>query len=117
MRRITTAASLVAIALCFGAPSASAEGPERATPAPEDVPPAALDPRRIPEEIPGAAGSPTQARPQDHYVVQEGDTLARIAEEQLGSPEKWRLLAQANGIDDPRTLRVGQKLTIPPRSS
>jgi nucleoid-associated protein YgaU len=89
------------------------------------VPFSAIDPRRIPEEIPAAAAIP-QARPSEPhavpqgsepYVVQAGDTLARIAEERLGSPEKWRLLAEANGIGDPRALRVGQKLTIPPRSS
>jgi len=113
MRRIATAASLVVTALWFGSDPAWAEGPdpERAA---DEVPPAALDPRRIPED----AGAPKAAPSADlEYVVQEGDTLAGIAEEKLGSSEKWELLAQANGIDDPRTLRVGQKLTIPPSGS
>jgi len=47
------------------------------------------------------------------YVVQKGDTLSAIAEQKLGSPEKWKVIAQVNGIDDPATLRVGQKLVIP----
>ena len=47
------------------------------------------------------------------YVVQPGDTLRAIAEEKLGSPEKWKVLAQLNGIDDPNELRAGQKIMIP----
>jgi len=47
------------------------------------------------------------------YVVEEGDTLAEIAEKELGSADEWKVIASANGIDDPKTLRVGQKLKIP----
>lgn len=47
------------------------------------------------------------------YTVQEGDTLAGIAEEHLGSADQWQIIAQANGISNPDQLEVGQTLTIP----
>lgn len=47
------------------------------------------------------------------YTVQEGDTLASIAEEHLGSADQWQLIAQANDISNPDQLEVGQTLTIP----
>jgi hypothetical protein len=48
------------------------------------------------------------------HVVQEGDTIDWIATQELGEPAAWRLLAEANGLEDPRRLRVGQTLFIPP---
>jgi LysM repeat protein len=50
----------------------------------------------------------------DRYVVRAGDTLARIAFRLYGDATKYVLLAQANGITDPRLLRVGQVLIVPP---
>lgn len=47
------------------------------------------------------------------YTVQEGDTLASIAEEHLGSADQWQVIARANDISDPDQLEVGQTLTIP----
>jgi hypothetical protein len=46
-------------------------------------------------------------------VVQPGDTIDWIAADELGDPTAWRILADANGIDDPRRLRPGQVLLIP----
>jgi nucleoid-associated protein YgaU len=51
------------------------------------------------------------------YVVEQGDTLAEIAQKKLGSADKWKEIARANDIDDPDSLRVGQKLSIPSASS
>jgi len=48
-------------------------------------------------------------------TVIEGDTLWSIAAREYGRPENWRLIAEANLIDDPRVIEVGQKLIIPPR--
>jgi nucleoid-associated protein YgaU len=48
------------------------------------------------------------------YVVEEGDTLTKIASQFLGSESEWRRIAEANGIDDPAQLRAGQRLSIPP---
>lgn len=46
----------------------------------------------------------------DTHVVQPGDTLFEIAQRYGVTVND---LVQANGIDDPRTLRVGQVLIIP----
>lgn len=48
------------------------------------------------------------------YVVKRGDTLSRIAGEKLGDPARWRLIAEANGLDNPLALKPGQALVIPP---
>jgi hypothetical protein len=53
--------------------------------------------------------SPTPSHPLE-YVVQEGDTLSAIAEDNDVSIEA---LMAANGITDPNLLHVGQKLVIP----
>lgn len=61
-----------------------------------------------------------QAKPRhspDHTkrrVVKEGDTLSWIAGKEYGNPSEWRIIANANGIDDPMRLTVGQELLIPP---
>lgn len=47
-------------------------------------------------------------------VVKQGDTLAWIAAKEYGNAGEWRIIAQANGIDDPMNLTVGQELLIPP---
>lgn len=48
------------------------------------------------------------------YVVRSGDTLAGIAVEFYGDASLDDLIAEANGITDPQSLRPGQKLIIPP---
>ncbi len=45
------------------------------------------------------------------YTVQQGDTLARIAQLYGVSLEA---IAQANGLSNPNLLEIGQSLTIPP---
>ncbi|MEQ9620077.1 MAG: LysM domain-containing protein [Deltaproteobacteria bacterium] len=47
------------------------------------------------------------------YTVKPGDTLASIAEEHLGSSDKWEVIARANGIETPDQLEAGQTLVIP----
>jgi hypothetical protein len=49
-------------------------------------------------------------------VVRSGDTLQSIAAEEYADPTRWRSLARANGIEDPRRLMPGKVLIIP-RSS
>ncbi|SFR65148.1 CIS tube protein [Halogeometricum limi] len=46
--------------------------------------------------------------------VEAGETLTSIAAAEYGDPETWRPIAEANGIDDPRTLEPGRELVIPP---
>lgn len=47
------------------------------------------------------------------HTVSHGETLSGIAGALYADPQKWRPIARVNGIADPRTLFVGQRLTIP----
>ena len=47
------------------------------------------------------------------YVVEPGDTLVLIAEQECGDPALDELIADANGITDPTQLSVGDELIIP----
>ncbi|WP_428268707.1 CIS tube protein [Haliangium sp.] len=47
------------------------------------------------------------------YVVQMGDTLSSVAAAAYRDPARWRELARANGIRDPRRLAVGLRLRVP----
>jgi hypothetical protein len=47
------------------------------------------------------------------HTVIEGDTLASVAFREYRDPNKWRALAEANGIDDPMRLRIGTVLLVP----
>lgn len=58
--------------------------------------------------------NPTQSA--DHRktrVVQRGDRLSLIAWEEYGDAGKWRPIADANNLDDPRKLEPGLRLVIP----
>jgi hypothetical protein len=58
--------------------------------------------------------NPTQSA--DHRktrLVQAGDRLTTIAFEEYGDAAKWRPIADANGLEDPKNLEVGKRLTIP----
>jgi nucleoid-associated protein YgaU len=48
------------------------------------------------------------------YVVQRGDTLARIAATVYDDPSQWRAIAMANNITDPFDLAPGAILNAPP---
>lgn len=50
------------------------------------------------------------------HVVAEGETLTRIAAAVYGDPRRWRLIADANQIDDPIALEPGTVLVVPPES-
>lgn len=49
------------------------------------------------------------------YTVAKGDSLSKIAKHFYGSPNKWRLIYEANKdkIKDPNKLKVGLVLEIP----
>lgn len=47
------------------------------------------------------------------YVAMAGDTLQAIAASVYDDPAKWRQIADANNLDDPRTLGAGLRLQIP----
>ncbi|MBF2050522.1 MAG: LysM peptidoglycan-binding domain-containing protein [Elainella sp. C42_A2020_010] len=46
-------------------------------------------------------------------VIRGGATLDSITAELYHDPKRWRVIAEANGIDDPRHLQVGRTLLIP----
>jgi hypothetical protein len=67
---------------------------------------------------PGAAWgpqNPTSGTPKPHRVhrVQPGETLDRISARYYGDSTKWRLLANANALEDPLAVRPGVLLTVP----
>ena len=47
------------------------------------------------------------------YVVQPGDSLARIAREIYGDPQRYPQLQKANNLADPGQIWVGQVLIVP----
>jgi hypothetical protein len=67
------------------------------------------------EDMAFGSQNPTSGTPRPHRVhrVQPGETLDRIAAVHLGDATGWRVIAQANGIEDPLALRPGSLLAIP----
>jgi len=70
------------------------------------------------------AGSPMDAAPAPTfddaaagagatYTVAKGDTLWSIAKKTYGDGNRWKEIADANGITDAKKLRVGQELVLP----
>jgi hypothetical protein len=46
-------------------------------------------------------------------VVNSGDTLSSIAAEMYSDPALWRLIAEENSVEDPRSIQIGRMLRIP----
>jgi nucleoid-associated protein YgaU len=46
-------------------------------------------------------------------LVKQGDTLSGIAATNYRDPGRWREIAEANNLDDPRKLAPGLRLSIP----
>lgn len=59
--------------------------------------------------------NPTSVTPAPHQVhrVQPGETLDRISAEHFADSTKWRIIAEANNVEDPLDLRAGSLLMIP----
>ena len=47
-------------------------------------------------------------------IVKRGETLSSIATEEFGDPYLWRIIAEENGLINPRKIVPGKVLTIPP---
>ncbi len=76
------------------------------------VPTATVTPTRKPTATPRIVSptpSPILTNPSE-YTVQAGDTIIGLAEK-FNLP--WGYLADANGLDNPDMIQVGQTLTIP----
>jgi nucleoid-associated protein YgaU len=63
-----------------------------------------------PKQNPSSGGRPGF---RSHRLV-AGDTLASVAYAEYGDPNRWRHLAEHNGIDDPLRVREGQVVRVPP---
>lgn len=59
---------------------------------------------------------PTSRGAHGLYAVKAGDTLDSIARTQYGNGALWEAISKANPGVDPRRLRIGQELVIPPKS-
>ncbi|HEV7395165.1 MAG TPA: hypothetical protein VGN86_01540 [Pyrinomonadaceae bacterium] len=49
-------------------------------------------------------------------ILGRGKTLSHLAGEEYGDPGEWRLIAEANNLDNPRIVAPGTKLEVPPDS-
>jgi nucleoid-associated protein YgaU len=47
------------------------------------------------------------------YTIQSGDNLSHIAKRFYKDAGKYNDIAQANGIDDPNHIQVGQQINLP----
>lgn len=81
--------------------------------------------RVVPEEENGGAYafliSPGR-KPEDYIVlrssleddlVEQGDSLWKIAEENLGDSGRWKEIAEMNGLDEPDLIFPGERLVMP----
>ncbi|MFC1475869.1 LysM peptidoglycan-binding domain-containing protein [Candidatus Zixiibacteriota bacterium] len=48
------------------------------------------------------------------HIVAQKETISGIAGKYYENPRMWRAIATVNGIDDPRSITIGQPLRIPP---
>jgi nucleoid-associated protein YgaU len=123
---ICAAASLLLLA-CGGtaaAPTATPASAPANSPVPSPSRPPLASPAASPSAVPAVFGSPSVAASPgvggDSYEIQSGDTLATIAQQFYGDASQWRRIYDANKDtigDDPDKLKLGTKLTIPPRQS
>ena len=51
------------------------------------------------------------------YTVHEGETLFRIAENELGKSSRWKEIADLNRISEPYVIKTGQLLILPDTDS
>lgn len=47
------------------------------------------------------------------HTVSQGESLWSLSTEAYGQPDQWRLIADANGIENPRRLMSGETLRLP----
>jgi nucleoid-associated protein YgaU len=127
---IGMALTLSVLTACGGnaaAPTVTAVAPASspAAAAPSPARPALASPVASPSP-PSAGGGATPTATAaaeasgDSYEVQSGDTLATISQQFYGDPTQWRRIYDANKDTigaDPDKLKLGMKLTIPPKQS
>lgn len=64
------------------------------------------------------AQNPTSGTPEPHRVhaLQVGETLDRLADRYYNDPTRWRIIADANGVNDPLRIPPGTRLRVPLKS-
>ena len=60
--------------------------------------------------VPNPLNSPDTTK---YHTVRQGDSLWSLAAEEYGDAGQWRVIAEANGLSNPRILRTGEMLVIP----
>ncbi|MDD4890251.1 MAG: LysM peptidoglycan-binding domain-containing protein [Phycisphaerae bacterium] len=65
---------------------------------------------------PATPGTAAALQPNE-YVVKEGDTLTKIAQEKLGKGVLWTKILEANPGLDERNLHVGKVIKLPPAAA
>lgn len=106
MRKVLLVAAVVALTALVGCKKKTQEVTEVPPPPPvPEAPVYSAPPAEAPAMAPAAAGGT--------YVVQKGDTLWSIAARHYGNGQKWRDIMSANGMTDPKQLKVGQTLALP----
>ncbi|MFN0095935.1 MAG: peptidoglycan-binding protein [Dehalococcoidia bacterium] len=68
------------------------------------------DVKSFPAQNPTSGGLPDQRT----HVVRQGERLDTIANEEYGDPAAWRHVAAANNIENPRKMKPGTVLSLPP---
>jgi len=63
-----------------------------------------------PKQNPTSGGVPGHRT----HTIKEGDTLHWIAAQEYGDANRWRYIAEVNGIDNPNRLRPGTVISLPP---
>lgn len=64
---------------------------------------------KVQRQNPTSGGPPGRSA----RVLVAGDTLQSLATDEYGDPNRWRAIAEANGIDDPLSVRPGTELLLP----
>jgi hypothetical protein len=58
---------------------------------------------------PSSGGVPGRSR----HLLADGESVVGVATAKYGTPNAWRAVARANGLDDPLRVRSGQMLHLP----
>ena len=132
LHSVVVSLALCLVTACGGnaaapTPTSAPASQSGASPAPSPVRPALASPVASPSPAtvsssssPAAQVTPTADASAQSYEVQSGDTLATIAQQFYGDPTQWRRIYDANKDAigaDPDKLKLGTKLTIPPKQS
>jgi hypothetical protein len=70
----------------------------------------------LPEPVPTKENAPLSDRPiaGQNYIVQPGDTLSQIARQAYLRASFWQVIAEANELVNPNSIKVNEILFLPP---